>query len=66
MPPAVVEKLKPVKGPTLILVVFNADPLIVNELGPAVVFKQTLPKAVSAVALIVGVSDKVVNVCSLP
>ena len=61
-----VENVKPVKGPTLMLVVFNADPFIVNELGPAVVFKQTLPNAASAVAFNVGVSDNVVKVCSLP
>ena len=47
-------------------VVFKADPLIENELGPVVVFKLTLPNAASAVAVNVGVKATVVNVCSLP
>ena len=47
-------------------VLFKADPIIVNELGPAVVLIQTLPNAASAVAFNVGVNESVVKVCSLP
>ena len=47
-------------------VLFNADPFIVNELGPAIVFTQTLPKAVKVVALKAGDNDKVINKFVLP
>lgn len=44
---AAVANVNPASGPTVTLVL-SAEPLMVNELGPAVVLMQTLPNAVNA------------------
>ena len=46
--------MNPAKAPTVTGVAVNAVPVMVNELGPATVLIQTLPKAVRAVADKVG------------
>ncbi|MBL0200051.1 MAG: hypothetical protein IPP81_07700 [Chitinophagaceae bacterium] len=46
--------MNPANAPTVTLVALSVVPVMVNELGPAVVFTQTLPKAVNAVAVNVG------------
>ncbi len=66
VPPEVVAKVYPASGPTVMSALVSAEPLIVNEFGPAVVFRHTPQKAVNAVALNVGVNESVVNVCSAP
>jgi hypothetical protein len=49
VPPEVVEKLKPERGPTVILTFERFVPDIVKEFGPAEVLIQTFPNAVREV-----------------
>jgi len=55
-----------VRGPTVTFAVVRLLPVMVNELGPAVVLIQTLPKALSADVVMEGLGVNVVNVCSAP
>ena len=60
----VVEYVNPANAPTVTFAVVRLVPVMVNEFGPATVFRHILPNAVSAVAVIDGVA--VTNDCWLP
>ena len=59
-----VEKVNPGSGPTFTLALVKFKPDSVNELGPALVFKQTPPNQVKEVAAKTG--EAVVKDCCDP